>query len=185
MSLSSAMLQSAETGGTNNWLTPPNVFDPLHAEFNFALDAAADYGMERVPNHLSPDVDALTLDWAECSGGGSVFVNPPYGRGLERWIEKAFITGIRVPTVLLIFSNTDARYWHKYVMQADEVRFIEGRVNFIAGEDIYKKANGQSVLSLRKGETGPATKASALVIFRPGCFGQPCFCSWKLEKPRR
>lgn len=182
MSLPTQMLQSAETGGTNNWLTPPSVFDPLHEEFNFTLDAAADYGMERIPNFLSPDIDALTMDWAACSMGGSVFENPPYGRGIERWVEKAYLTGHQVPVVLLMFSNTSTLPWHKYVMQASEVRFIVGRVSFIAGEDIYKNVNGSPVLSLRKGETGPATKDSAIVVFRPGDFGNPRFSSWKMRK---
>lgn len=182
MSLPAQMLQSEKTGGTNNWITPPCVFDPLHEEFGFTLDAAADYGMERLPNFLSPDIDALTFDWAAASMGGPVFVNPPYGRGIERWIERAYLTGHYVPVVLLMFSNTSTKPWHQYVMQASEVRFVESRIYFIAGEDIYKDVRGEQVLSLRKGETGPATKDSAIVVFRPGDFGNPRFSSWRMRK---
>lgn len=185
MGLAPQMLQSADTGGTNEWLTPPEVFEPLHEEFRFGLDAAAKDGAERLSNYLSPAIDAFAFDWAEASGREPVFLNSPYGRGLLRWGEKAYVTGLRVPTVHLIFSVTSSKLWHQYVMNASEVRFIEGRVYFIAGEDIYKvKPDGTRVLSLRKGERGPATKDSAIVIYRPEALrnGHPHTSSWRQRK---
>ena len=179
------ILQSAATGGTNEWLTPPEVFDPLHAEFGFGLDAAAREGSERLPNYISPVVDSLTYDWVSASLGLPIFLNPPYGHGLDKWIQKAAATGEHVEVVLLIYSITSTRAWHKHVMNAAEIRFIEGRVYFIAGEDIYKtKPDGSRVLTLRKGERGPATKDSSLVVFRPGHVGAPAVKSWK-QAPRR
>ncbi len=32
--------------------------------------------------------------------------------------------------VFLIPSRTDTRWWHDYVMQADEIRFLRGRLKF-------------------------------------------------------
>lgn len=183
--LASQMLQSDATGGTNEWLTPPSVFDPLHEEFGFGLDAAANHGTERIQNYLSPDIDAFQFDWTEASGGLPVWLNSPYGKGLYRWAEKAFVTGLKVPTVHLVFSVTSTRLWHQFAMNADEIRFVEGRVSFIAGEDIYKAdKHGNRVLSLRKGERGPATKDSAIVIYRPGGKrdGCPRVSSWKQRK---
>lgn len=177
-------LQSAQSGGTNEWWTPPEVFDPLHAEFGFGLDAAAREGSERLPNYLSPEVDALTYDWATASNGLPVFVNPPYGRGLNKWIAKAHVTGLYARVVMLIYSITSTRAWHDHVMKAAEIRFIEGRVYFVAGEDIYKpRADGTRTITLRKGERGPATKDSALVIYEPGHVGPPRVTSWK-QAPR-
>ena len=36
-------------------------------------------------------------------------------------------------TVVLIPAKTDTKAWHKYVMKADYVQFIEGRLNFVGG----------------------------------------------------
>jgi len=31
---------------------------------------------------------------------------------------------------MLIPSRTDTKYWHDYIMKADEIRFIKGRLKF-------------------------------------------------------
>ena len=36
--------------------------------------------------------------------------------------------------MLLIPSRTDTRYWHDFIMKADEVRFIKGRLYFNDGD---------------------------------------------------
>ena len=32
--------------------------------------------------------------------------------------------------VMLIPARTDTQYWHDYVMKADEIRFVRGRIKF-------------------------------------------------------
>jgi len=63
--------------------------------------------------------------------GGANYVNPPYGRELPKWVAKGYEEYQKGKTVVfLIPSRTDTRWWHDYVMKADEIRFIKGRLKF-------------------------------------------------------
>lgn len=100
----------------NDWKTPRAVYQTLDAEFHFDHD----------PCQITPSCDDLNSEW-----GDRNFVNPPYGRQLRKWIAKAWEQAQKGRTVvLLIPSRTDTAWWHEYVMQADEIRFIRGRLRF-------------------------------------------------------
>ncbi len=105
------------SSATDSWSTPKEVFDKLNEEFRFDFDPC--------PLNDSPDVDGLSIEWGRCN-----FVNPPYSN-LKGWLAKAYLEAGKGNTcVLLIPSRTDTRYWHDYVMKADEIRFIKGRLKF-------------------------------------------------------
>ena len=74
------------------------------------------------------------MDFSKIGGGHSVFVNPPYGRELHKWVEKSYFESMKPNTVvvMLIPSRTDTKYWHDFILNnhAFEVRFIKGRVHF-------------------------------------------------------
>lgn len=61
-----------------------------------------------------------------------MFCNPPYGRDLHKWVEKAFYEGCKDNTlvVMLIPSRTDTRYFHDYILHRAEIRFVPGRLRF-------------------------------------------------------
>lgn len=109
------------------WQTPPEVWEPLHAEFNFDLDAAADSETKRLPRYL---IDALSPEpWA----GERIFLNPPYGRKLEPFVrraaDEAFLNKV---VVALIPFRCRAAWWHDAVIgRAIEVRCIRKRVRFV------------------------------------------------------
>lgn len=108
------------------WGTPQSLYDEVDKEFKFTLDACADPNNYKHPNYYSEQDDALTKDWF-----GRVFMNPPYGRVIGTWIEKAYhesLTNAEV-VVCLIPARTDTAYWHDYVMRG-EIRFIRGRLKF-------------------------------------------------------
>ena len=64
-------------------------------------------------------------------GGGTVFCNPPYGRQMPLWIEKAYRECENGTTVvLLIPARTDTKYFHDYIYGKHEIRFIRGRLHF-------------------------------------------------------
>ena len=74
---------------SERWGTPPEIRDPLVAEFGFDLDAAADADLHVVPNYLTREDDALSgKEWP----GTVVFCNPPYGRNMSA-IEIVPIAG--------------------------------------------------------------------------------------------
>lgn len=109
-----------------SWSTPADLFAALDAEFGFTLDPCASAGNATCARYFTKDDDGLSQDW-----DGVVFMNPPYGRTIGQWVAKAYEESRRGATVVcLIPSRTDTAYWHDYVMRADEVRFIRGRLHF-------------------------------------------------------
>ena len=112
-----------------NWCTPQDFFNDLNKEFNFVLDAAATDGSAKCTMYYTPESDGLTQSW---DVGGAVFCNPPYGRELKKWVAKAYEESqkIKYPIVLLIPARTDTTYFHDYIYQKAELRFIRGRIKF-------------------------------------------------------
>lgn len=130
----SAKLWSQKSGAVgfsskdNTWGTPTSFYRSLDREFNFTLDPCASDSNAKCPKYYTEADDGLTQDW----GGETVFMNPPYGRDIKKWIKKAYEESLKPKTtvVCLIPSRTDTRYWHDYVMKAKEIRFVKGRLKF-------------------------------------------------------
>jgi len=60
-----------------------------------------------------------------------VFCNPPYSK-ISEWVEKAYREAKEDHTliVLLIPARTDTRYFHNFIYQRAEIRFVKGRLKF-------------------------------------------------------
>lgn len=71
-------------------------------------------------------------DFCKTGGGYRVFCNPPYGKEISKWVEKAYREGTKDNTivVMLIPARTDTRYFHDYIQYRSEIRFIRGRLKF-------------------------------------------------------
>lgn len=144
------------TSTTDEWPTPQPIFDTLNAEFDFNLDPCATPGNAKCEKFYTSADDGLSQRWE-----GSVFMNPPYGRGIALWVAKAYEESLAGATVVcLIPARTDTAYWHDYVMRADEVRFIRGRLNFSCDRQDSRVSSGES-----KAHNAPFP--SVVVIFRP------------------
>jgi len=116
------------TSKTDNWATPQNQFDLLDAEFEFTLDPCADVDNAKCEYYFTAEDDGLIQPWRGCR----VFMNPPYGRTISAWMEKAYIEHRRhnITVVCLVPARTDTAWWHDYAMKATEIRFIRGRLKF-------------------------------------------------------
>lgn len=127
-SMNSALLSSKNL----NWCTPKDFFNKLDSEFHFVLDAAATEKNKKCERCYTPEIDGLSQSW---NVGGAVFCNPPYGKETGKWVKKAYEEAQKGATiVLLIPARTDTSYFHDYIYNKAEIRFIRGRLNF-ADED--------------------------------------------------
>jgi phage N-6-adenine-methyltransferase len=111
------------------WVTPPEVFDPLMAEFDFDLDAAADRQTTRLPLYLGESLET-DLEWP----GDRVWLNPPYGRKLEPFVRRAAQEASLFDklVVALIPLRGRGAWWHECVIGlASEVRCVRKRVKFM------------------------------------------------------
>ena len=60
-----------------------------------------------------------------------MYVNPPYGRDVGRWVAKARTTAASgVTVVMLLPARTDTRWFHADVYGVAEIRFLKGRLRF-------------------------------------------------------
>ena len=113
-----------------DWETPQALFDSLDAEFHFTLDPASTDANAKCKKHFTPREDGLLQSWA----GETVFCNPPYGRSLPLWIEKAAKEARKGATVvMLIPARTDTKAFHDHVYNKAEIRFLRGRLKFGLG----------------------------------------------------
>jgi site-specific DNA-methyltransferase (adenine-specific) len=119
------------SSANEHWQTPDDLYRALDSEFCFTLDPC--------PNGAT---DGLIRNW----GGHRVYCNPPYGRGIGQWIEKAAEADL---AVFLLPARTDTKWWHELGMKAQEIRFLRGRLKF-------------------KGATSGAPFPSVLLIFKKG-----------------
>lgn len=64
-------------------------------------------------------------------------MNPPYGREIKLWIQKAYEESLNGAVVVcLIPARTDTTYWHNFIFgKASEIRFIKGRLKFGDGKN--------------------------------------------------
>jgi phage N-6-adenine-methyltransferase len=109
-----------------DWETPPALFAELDAEFGFTLDPCASPENAKCERFFTLQQDGLRQNWAP----ETVFMNPPYGREIGRWVAKAYRESREGATVVcLLPARTDTAWWHDYCMKG-EIRFIRGRVKF-------------------------------------------------------
>jgi site-specific DNA-methyltransferase (adenine-specific) len=115
------------TSNSDDWATPHDIFQRLNEEFNFNLDPCASRENHKCDTYYTVDDDGLSQPW----GGCRVFCNPPYSE-IDKWVEKAYRESQHDNTlvVLLIPSRTDTRYFHNFIYQRAEIRFVKGRLKF-------------------------------------------------------
>lgn len=125
-----ATIPQPSTPKRTDWRTPTALFQKLHREWGFTLDAAASEADHLTPYYFTEAQNGLAQPWY-----GSVFVNPPYQRGgILPWLKKAYrecreLDHCRA-AVLLVPAKTEQPWFRDYALRADELRFIEGRVAF-------------------------------------------------------
>lgn len=115
------------SSNSNEWSTPQEFFNKLNNEFNFNLDPACTYENAKCENYFTIKENGLIQSWKNYR----VFCNPPYGKELKQWVKKAYEERNNAELiVLLIPARTDTSYFHDYIYNKSEIRFIRGRLKF-------------------------------------------------------
>ena len=112
---------------TDLWETPQDFFNDLNKEFCFNLDVCALPENAKCEKYFTPEMDGLAQCWE-----GVCWCNPPYGRQIGKWVEKAYKSSCTV--VMLLPARTDTRWFHDYVYGKAEIRFVRGRLRFGGAE---------------------------------------------------
>jgi len=128
------------SSATCEWPTPQSFFDQLNEEFGFVLDVCADRNNRKCEAYYGLDHDdparrnGLTGDWAADARrlGGSIFMNPVYGRTIGDWMTKAAETARAgdVTVCCIVPARVDTRWFHDALAAGAAVRFVRGRLKF-------------------------------------------------------
>jgi hypothetical protein len=131
-------LEAATSSASDNWPTPKWVVDQAKREFGpFDLDPATNPDNPvGTPVWYTSVEDGLAQRWK-----GRVWLNPPYGRTIGQWMDKAraeVASGNAELVVCLVPVRVDARWWQRNVVLAAPkplVRFWPKRLRYVKDWD--------------------------------------------------
>ena len=119
------------TSTTDLWATPQDFFEKVSAEFAPETDVCALPENAKCARFFTPEIDGLAQSWT-----GVCWMNPPYGREIGKWVEKAHYEAKRGAKVIcLLPARTDTRWFHEHILGKAEIRFIKGRLKFGDGKN--------------------------------------------------
>jgi site-specific DNA-methyltransferase (adenine-specific) len=113
------------SSASDEWATPRQFFSTIDEEFHFTLDPCATSQNSCCEKFYTMEDDGLSKDWSN----EIVFCNPPYSQ-IKKWVEKCSSEASHATIVLLIPSRTDTIYFHNFIYNKAEIRFIKGRLKF-------------------------------------------------------
>ena len=111
------------TAQSDDWQTPPWLFQALDAEFSFTMDGAANAE------------NALCKKWFDIGSPETmweferVYVNPPYS-DISPFVERASAAQL---AVLLLPVRTDSDWFHKIIARNFTIRWFRKRIDFYMG----------------------------------------------------
>jgi len=111
---------------SDEWETPQALFNELSWIFGgFTLDPCASPENAKCARFFTRAENGLAQRW-----DGKVFMNPPYGRAIGRWVKKALEESLNGALVVcLLPARTDTRWWQDYARRG-QVWFLRGRLKF-------------------------------------------------------
>lgn len=140
---------------TDEWLTPPHIFDAL-GPFDLDPCSPPERPWPTAARHLTINDDGLTAPW-----DGRVWCNPPYSQ-VESWMARLAAHG---QGTALVFARLETRWWFEHVWPvATAILFLRGRLSFIRPDGIPAghNAGGPSALVAYGGFDADALRASGL-----------------------
>lgn len=128
---------AATSSAKDDWQTPADFLGRMTEALgeDFDLDPCSPGATRsRVPArvHYTREDDGLRHPWR-----GRVFMNPPYGRGIEKWVAKARAeveSGNAILVIGLVPARVDTAWWHDDVARCSDLWFLRGRLRFGAGQ---------------------------------------------------
>jgi hypothetical protein len=112
----------ATVSGTDVWLTPPSILKAL-GEFDLDPCSSLNRPWDTAKNHYTVEDDGILQPWY-----GRVWCNPPYGKGMNPFLQKMVQHG---NGIVLIFARTETKAFFDYVWnRADAILFLKGRLKF-------------------------------------------------------
>lgn len=135
-------------GVTDEWYTPPHVFQALGCEFDMDVSSPGAAVTWWIPAKRFITAGSLQRDWE-----GFVWMNPPFGgrNGLVPWLAKFFEHG---NGIALVPDRTSAPWWQQFAPRADLTLFIAPKLKFIGADGRPGTSPAQGTTLLAAGNRG-------------------------------
>lgn len=148
----------------DRWGTPLPLWERLHSEFGFGLDAAAEAHNALLERWIDPAQDALHVEWGPLASSRAVYINPPYSRragGLGRWMRRCRHQARRwgLTVVALVPAAIGSKWWTWTHQAATAIRLLSRRLRHRhpeTGEPIGGSSFGSAVVIFESARSGPA-----------------------------
>ncbi len=140
------------------WRTPPEVFNTLDREFNFAADMASSHTNALCNRYFTEEEDSLSFDWAATIYEGEfprrlryVWLNCPYSNPMP-WVKKSLeaqSNGLGV--VMLLNDDTSVGWFAEALKGVSEIRHIvadatpEGKREYSTGRIAFLDGEGKPI----------------------------------------
>jgi hypothetical protein len=139
---------SRDRGGhwaRDDWLTPKWMLAAL-GPFDLDPCAPVTRPWRIARKHLTIEDDGLSAKWS-----GTVWLNPPYGRNLGRWVTKLAAHGDGIAVIPV--RSTDAAWFHDAVWgKSAAVLFVQGRLRFCSPDGVEGGSCPHSSILIAWGE---------------------------------
>lgn len=141
-------LHEQSIGATDEWYTPPHVFEALGCFFHVDVASPGQHIVPWIPadNYYTAKDDGLSLDWY-----GRVWMNPPFGgrNALTPWLRKFFT---HANGIALTPDRTSAPWWQEFAPHADLILFVAPKLKFIGPDGKPGSSPAQGTCLMAKGE---------------------------------
>lgn len=138
-------LPEQSVGKTDEWYTPPHVFDALGCKFHTDVASPG----RKVTPWIPADYFITRADmdpWC-----GFIWMNPPFGgrNGIAPWLERFFDYG---NGIALTPDRTSAPWWQQYASRADSILFVSPKLKFIGADGKPGDSPAQGTCLMATGE---------------------------------
>jgi hypothetical protein len=144
-------------GATDEWYTPPRIFNALRCSFDMDVASPGRALTPWIPAATFVTAGSLSTAWL-----GFIWMNPPFGgrNALVPWLDKFFAHG---SGIALTPDRTSAPWWQQFAPKADLILFVAPKIKFIdaSGQPGRSPAQGTCLMGIGKRASEPLYRARA------------------------
>jgi hypothetical protein len=135
-------------GKTDEWYTPPHVFDALGCMFDYDVAHPGLPKADWIPARHNITKGCVAQEWY-----GFIWMNPPFGtrNGLVPWLDK-FVC--HANGICLVPDRTSAPWWQIFAPRMDLILFVTPKIKFIGADGRAGKSPAQGTCLMSIGRQG-------------------------------
>ena len=114
--------ERSKASARDDWITPRVIIEAL-GPFDLDPCASKNQPWETARRIIAPPENGLVMEW-----GGLVWMNPPYGKEIDKWTWRMASYG---NGIMLTFARVETKwFWRDIWCKAEGIYFIKGRITF-------------------------------------------------------